>query len=64
MSTITAILEPDGTLTVGAHHAETGILSRKSEWRELREQLVELDRRITEIELDGKALRRATWPSW
>ena len=33
------LLEPDGTLTVGTHHAETGILSRKSELRELREQL-------------------------
>ena len=32
------LLEPDGTLTVGTHHAETGILSRKSELRELREQ--------------------------
>jgi chromosome segregation protein len=30
------LLEPDGTLTVGAHHAELGILSRKSELRDLR----------------------------
>ena len=51
------LLEPDGTLTVGTHHAETGILSRKSEWRELREQLVDLDLRITEIERDWQALR-------
>ena len=35
------LLEPDGTLTVGTHHAETGILSRKSELRELREQLAD-----------------------
>src|SRR5205085_11691081 len=33
------LLEPDGTLTVGTHHAETGILSRKSELRELRRQV-------------------------
>src|SRR5207249_3172529 len=30
------MLEADGTLTVGTHHAEAGILSRKSELRELR----------------------------
>jgi chromosome segregation protein len=30
------LLEPDGMLTVGAHQAETGILSRKSELRDLR----------------------------
>src|SRR5581483_10697698 len=29
------LLEADGTLTIGTHHAETGILSRKSELREL-----------------------------
>ncbi len=51
------LLEPDATLTVGMHHAETGILSRKSEWRELREQLVALDLRIAETELDSQALR-------
>jgi chromosome segregation protein len=51
------LLEPDGTLTVGAHHAETGILSRKSEWRELREQLVGLDSRIAEVEFVWQSLR-------
>jgi chromosome segregation protein len=51
------LLEPDGTLTVGTHHAETGILSRKSEWRELREQLVDLDQRIADTEHDWQALR-------
>jgi chromosome segregation protein len=51
------LLEPDGTLTVGAHHAETGILSRKSEWRELGEQLVELDARIAETEIACQLLR-------
>jgi chromosome segregation protein len=51
------LLEPDGTLTVGIHHAETGILSRKSELRELRSQLADLDRRIGEAERDLVALR-------
>jgi chromosome segregation protein len=51
------LLEPDGTLTVGTHHAETGILSRKSELRELRQQAAALDRRITEVERDLIDLR-------
>ena len=51
------LLEPDGTLTVGTHHAETGILSRKSELRELREQLIEIDRRIAEAETESQTLR-------
>jgi chromosome segregation protein len=44
------LLETDGTLTIGAYHAEIGILSRKSELRELRDQTAEMDRRITEAE--------------
>jgi chromosome segregation protein len=44
------LLEADGTLTVGAHHAEAGILSRKSELRELRDQVVILDARIATAE--------------
>ena len=51
------LLEPDGTLTVGMHHAETGILSRKSELRELQEQLVALDVRISDSQHDVQALR-------
>jgi chromosome segregation protein len=51
------LLEPDGTLTVGTHHAETGILSRKSELRELREQVAALDERLTELEQDLADLR-------
>jgi chromosome segregation protein len=51
------LLEPDGTLTVGTHHAETGILSRKSELRELRAQAAELDRRSAETERDLADLR-------
>jgi chromosome segregation protein len=51
------LLEPDGTVTIGTHHAETGILSRKSELRELRQQVVALDRRIVEAERDLGDLR-------
>ncbi len=51
------LLEADGTLTVGAHHAETGILSRKSELRELRERAADLDRRIGEIDRELTDLR-------
>lgn len=47
------LLEADGTLTVGLHHADAGILSRKSELRELRRQAIELEHRraATEQEL-------------
>jgi chromosome segregation protein len=51
------LLEADGTLTAGTHHAETGILSRKSELRELREQAAELDRQIAATERDLAGLR-------
>ncbi len=51
------LLEADGTLTIGTHHAETGILSRKSELRELREQVATLDRRLTELDRDLVDLR-------
>ena len=53
------LLEADGTLTIGTHHAETGILSRRSELRELREQVADLDRRLTELERDLIDLREA-----
>ncbi len=53
------LLEADGTLTVGTHHAETGILSRRSELRELREQVAELDRRLSELDRDLIDLREA-----
>src|SRR5262249_40850909 len=46
------LLEADGTVTTGTHHAETGILSRKSELRELRVTVAGLDRRIAEAERD------------
>jgi chromosome segregation protein len=51
------LLESDGTLTIGTHHAETGILSRKSELRELRQQVAGLDRRMVELERDLTDLR-------
>src|SRR5262249_34976293 len=51
------LLEADGTVTVGNHHAGAGILSRKSELRELREQVGDLDRRIEECERDLHDLR-------
>jgi chromosome segregation protein len=54
------LLEPDGTLTVGTHHAETGILSRKSELRELRGEVAALDGRIAETERDLADLRERT----
>ena len=53
------LLEEDGTLTIGTHHAETGILSRRSELRELREQIADLDRRLTELDRDLVDLREA-----
>ncbi|HEV8059620.1 MAG TPA: chromosome segregation protein SMC [Gemmataceae bacterium] len=49
------LLEADGALTVGVHQAERGLLSRKSELRELREQVAVTDERIVlaETELGG-----------
>jgi chromosome segregation protein len=51
------VLEADGTLTVGLHHAEAGLLSRKSELRELRDQAEALDRRIVETDQELVTLR-------
>jgi chromosome segregation protein len=51
------LLEEDGTLTVGTHHAEAGILSRKSELLELREQADKLDRRLAQLEGELAELR-------
>ncbi len=53
------LLEPDGTLTIGAHHAETGIVSRKSELRELRDQVIGLDQAIAAGETQLDVLRSA-----
>src|SRR5207302_1547061 len=51
------LLEPDGTLTIGTHHAESGILSRRSELQEVREQVTALDGRLAEMEHDLIDLR-------
>jgi len=53
------LLEADGALTIGIHHAEAGLLSRRSELRELREQVADLDRRLTELDRDLIDLRDA-----
>jgi chromosome segregation protein len=57
------LLEADGTLTVGTHHAEAGILSRKSELRELRQQMLVLDadardadHRLNELRREAEAI--------
>jgi chromosome segregation protein len=52
------LLEPDGTLTVGTHHAEASVLSRKSELRDLRGEVGGLDQRIAEAERDLGELRQ------
>ena len=44
------LLIPDGTLTVGAARAEAGIVSRKSELRELLSQAVALDADVADAE--------------
>jgi chromosome segregation protein len=51
------LLEVDGTLTVGMHHAEAGILSRKSELRELQEKVTVLDQKLHDLEEDQSSLR-------
>jgi chromosome segregation protein len=51
------LLEADGTVTVGTHHAEAGILSRRSELRELREQAAALEVRLTELDRDLALMR-------
>jgi chromosome segregation protein len=51
------LVETDGTVTVGTHRAETGILSRKSELRDLREEAASLDVRLAELDRDLVDLR-------
>jgi chromosome segregation protein len=46
------LLEPDGTLTVGRHHADAGILARKSELDDLQAQLARLETAIAEMEAE------------
>src|SRR5262249_23232416 len=44
------LLEPSGVVTVGTHRAEAGVISRKSELRELREQARLLDEALAAAE--------------
>ena len=44
------LVDADGTVTIGTHHAETGILSRKSELCDLREEVQGIDQRLAEFE--------------
>jgi chromosome segregation protein len=50
------LFDADGTLTTGAHHAETGILSRKSELRDLRTEAAAVDDQIVRAERELKSL--------
>jgi chromosome segregation protein len=50
------MLEADGTLTVGSAPGEAGILSRKSELRELKEQALAQDHQITAASSELEAL--------
>jgi len=50
------LLEADGMLTVGTYLAEAGILSRKSELRDLRQQAADLAAEIVHAEADLAAL--------
>ena len=44
------MLCPDGTLVVGPRHASTGLISRRSQLRALKAQLVELESKIGQVE--------------
>ncbi|VTT98162.1 chromosome segregation protein smc : Chromosome partition protein Smc OS=Blastopirellula marina DSM 3645 GN=smc PE=3 SV=1: SMC_N: SMC_hinge [Gemmataceae bacterium] len=52
------LLELDGTLTVGPPRAEAGLVSRKSELRELREQFRALAAKVEVTEVELADLRR------
>src|SRR5262249_32677808 len=51
------VLESSGEVTVGAHYAGSGLLSRKSELRELRSRLAELDGQLAATEQELAATR-------
>jgi chromosome segregation protein len=53
------VLEPDGTLTLGKHHSEGGILSRKSELRDLRAKAKGLEKDVVEAEQELNRLQKA-----
>ncbi|MCE9560646.1 MAG: chromosome segregation protein SMC [Planctomycetes bacterium] len=52
------LLEPDGTLSVGPPKAEAGLVSRKSELRELRDQFRALTEQVAVTEVELAKLRR------
>jgi chromosome segregation protein len=52
------LLEPDGTLTVGPLKAESGLVSRKSELRDLREQYRATSELVARAEVELAELRR------
>ncbi len=52
------LLEPDGTLTVGPFKSETGLVSRKSELRELRELHRLTSEAVSHAEVEVAELRR------
>jgi chromosome segregation protein len=52
------LLEPDGTLTIGPPKAEAGLVSRKSELRELRDQFRVLSEQIGHTEIELAEVRR------
>ncbi|CAN5356643.1 chromosome segregation protein SMC [soil metagenome] len=51
------LLEPDGTVIVGPLHGGTGILSRKSELRDLREQLAAIEAEVTKLDAQQSSHR-------
>jgi chromosome segregation protein len=51
------LLEPDGTVVVGPARTDAGIVSRKSELRELREQVATLESKVAGLEREQTRLR-------
>jgi chromosome segregation protein len=51
------LLEADGTLTTGSPAAEAGILSRRSELLELRDEVRRLDRRLANVDREANTVR-------
>ena len=51
------VLAADGSLTVGPPHARGGLISRRSELRALREQLLDLKRSIAVLDTEASELR-------
>jgi len=51
------LLEADGTLTTGNPAAEAGILSRRSELQELRDEVRRLDRRLANVDREANSVR-------